>query len=58
MERIEAIRETELEIEIWKNNQEKFRGDISFWHYAQNQIDELEVRLDKITRLENWYEYV
>lgn len=58
MGRVEAIKEIRLEIEIWKDNQGRFWDDSSFWHYAQAKIDVLEDQLDKITRLENWYEYV
>lgn len=54
----ETIRELELDIFIWKELQTKHSNDIEFFHYSQNQIDWLEEELDKISRLENWNEYI
>ncbi len=52
------IRELELYIFTWKELQIKHSDDLDFFHYSQNQIDWLEEELDKISRLENWNEYI
>ncbi len=54
----ETIREIEWEISIWKENQERYWQDEVFFHYSQRHIDQLEDRLDKKSRLENWNEYL
>lgn len=54
----ETIREIEWEISIWKENQERHWQDEEFFHYSQRHIDQLEESLDKISRLENWNEYL
>lgn len=54
----EAIKKIEWEISIWKQNQERYWQDEEFFHYSQRLIDQLEDRLDKVSRLENWNEYL
>lgn len=49
----ERIKEIESCIEIWKDNQWKHSTDEAFFHYSQGIIDELESKLDIITRAEN-----
>lgn len=56
--REKEIREIEFEIHIWRENQVKHTYDEAFFHYSQRLIDQLEDRLDKISRLENWNEYL
>lgn len=49
----ERIKEIELCIEIWKENQWKYSTDEAFFHYSQSMIDKLESELDILTRVEN-----
>lgn len=61
MEREERERKTaELEflISIWKDSQLKRIDDEGYFHYTQSQIDRLEDRMDKVSRLENSNEYL
>ena len=43
---------------MWKELQANHSFDSEFFHYSQKKIDRLEDRLDKISRLENWDEYL
>lgn len=58
MERTAEIKKIEWEISIWKEKQAKYPHDEEFFHYSQRLIERLEDRLDKISRLENWNEYI
>lgn len=35
---------------IWKNSQAKHSYDLDYFHYSQRKIDELEGKLDVLTR--------
>lgn len=51
--REEKVKELEFYISIWKENQRKHPEDEMFFHYMQGIIDDLESKLDILTRLEN-----
>ena len=52
------IREIEFQIQILKKSQWKHPGDEEYFHHVQKEIDELESRLDVLTRLEQENECV
>lgn len=53
-----AVIELEKRIQMWKELQANHSFDSEFFHYSQKKIDRLEDRLAKISRLENWNEYL
>lgn len=53
-----AVTELEKRIQMWKELQANHSFDSEFFHYSQRKIDRLEDRLDKVSRLENWNEYL
>lgn len=52
------VKELEMRISIWRERQSDYCCDEEFFHYSQRYIDRLEEKLDKISRLENWNEYL
>ena len=47
-----AVKEIEKEFSIWKELQAKHVNDIPFFHYSQGKVDQLESKLDIVSRLE------
>lgn len=60
MEREEekAISKLEKDIAVWKESQAIHADDMEYFHYSQRQIDRLEMKLDRISRMENGNGYL